>query len=366
VKFFIVFTLLTCEAASAAERPNILWLTCEDNNVNGVGCYGNPHAETPDYLQGKIFLGPDAEEREYHVSYRMRMDERCDNVRAIRDQRFLYIRNYMPFAPWGQHLNYLWNMRATQAREQHHREGKTDAITGRFFGTKPMEELYDTTVDPDNVHNLIEDPEYEKEVERLSKALDEWQLKNFDAGLLPETELVKRAEESGKTIYELVRDPGLYDLENLHDYAGFALRQPRKPSILYCGMAYDDPGIRYWAMVGLFNCQEVTEIDLDFIREYLEDESDHVRAMAAWILYRGGDKKTAQDCWNKLLEEDSYASLMIFNIIDWIGDGVEPYAESMRACNYSHGGYVGRMKKYLGVGERPKKLKDKSKKKKGR
>ena len=33
--------------ASAADRPNILWLTCEDNNVNWVGCYGNPHADTP-------------------------------------------------------------------------------------------------------------------------------------------------------------------------------------------------------------------------------------------------------------------------------------------------------------------------------
>jgi N-sulfoglucosamine sulfohydrolase len=31
----------------ASERPNILWITSEDNNVNWVGCYGNPHANTP-------------------------------------------------------------------------------------------------------------------------------------------------------------------------------------------------------------------------------------------------------------------------------------------------------------------------------
>ena len=31
----------------ADERPNILWLTCEDNNVNWIGCYGNPYADTP-------------------------------------------------------------------------------------------------------------------------------------------------------------------------------------------------------------------------------------------------------------------------------------------------------------------------------
>ena len=46
---------------------------------------------------------------------------------------------------------------------------------------------------------------------------------------------------------------------------------------------------------------------------------------------------------------------MIFNIIDWIGDGVEPYAESINACKYRHGGYVGRMQKYLGAAEQSKK-----------
>ena len=138
-------------------------------------------AEVPDYMQGKIFLGPDAEQREFHVSWRGRMDERCDNVRAIRDKsgRFLYIRNYMPYAPWGQHLNYLWNMTATNAWEAHHRAGKTDEITGRFFGTKPMEELYDTSVDPDNVNNLIDSPELASVVNDLSDAMDEWQLKHL-------------------------------------------------------------------------------------------------------------------------------------------------------------------------------------------
>ena len=313
-------------------------------------------AETPDYLQGKTFLGPDQESRDYHISFRARMDERCDNVRAIRDQRFLYIRNYMPYAPWGQHLNYLWTMRATLAWEQHHQEGKTDAITGRFFGTKPMEELYDTTVDPDNVHNLIDDPEFAKDVSRLSKALDQWQLKNFDSALLPESEMVKRAEASGKTIYELVRDPSLYDLKAYQRAASLALEQnPGNVSTFYKNLTAADSGVRYWAIVGCFNLQEDTPLDLDIIRKSLGDRSHHVRIMAAWILYRDGDKAAARACWNELLKSSSYASLKIFNIIDWIGDGVEPYAEAMKACSYSHQGYVSRMQKYLNVGGDEKK-----------
>ncbi|CAA6678235.1 MULTISPECIES: sulfatase-like hydrolase/transferase [unclassified Lentimonas] len=33
------------------ERPNILWLTSEDNNIAWVGCYGNPNAKTPNIDQ---------------------------------------------------------------------------------------------------------------------------------------------------------------------------------------------------------------------------------------------------------------------------------------------------------------------------
>ena len=311
-------------------------------------------AETPDYLQGKVFLGPEAESRDYHVSFRARMDERCDNVRAIRDQTFLYIRNYMPYAPWGQHLNYLWNMRATQAWEQHHLAGQTNAITGRFFGTKPMEELYDTSTDPDNVHNLIDDPAYAKQVRRLSRAMDAWQLEHYDSALLPESEMVKRADEAGKTIYELVRDPKLYDLKAYQHMAALALEQEagHLPTF-YRHLTHPDSGIRYWAMIGCFNLQTSVSLDMASIRRALKDDSHHVRIMAAWIVYRTGDKAAAQACWNALLRESSYASLKIFNIIDWIGDGSEPYAEAMKACQYSHSGYVARMQKYMGVAEEP-------------
>ncbi|TWU37198.1 sulfatase family protein [Novipirellula artificiosorum] len=310
-------------------------------------------AETPEYLQGKVFLGPDKETRDYHISFRGRMDERCDNVRAIRDKRFLYIRNYMPYAPWGQHLDYLWKMKATQAWEQHHLEGKTNAITGRFFQTKPMEELYDTSVDPDNVNNLIKDPGYTKQVATLRKELDQWQLNICDAGLLPESEVAKRSEACGKTIYEMVRDPALYDLKAYQQAAAQALAQdPDNLSIFYNNLNAADAGLRYWAIVGCFHLQGETPLDPKIIHAALEDSSHHVRIMAAWILYRDGEKAVAQKCWNELLQESSYASLKIFNIVDWIGDGYEPYLDSMRACQFSHQGYVSRMQQTVGVGKK--------------
>ncbi|MCC9602978.1 sulfatase [Stieleria sp. JC731] len=306
--------------------------------------------DPPGYMQGKVFLGPNQQKRDFHVSFRTRMDERCDNVRAVRDGNLLLIRNYMPYAPWGQHLNYLWNMEATQAWEAHHRAGKTDAITGRFFGTKPPVELYDTAKDPDNVHNLIDDPQYAEDVQRLNAALDKWQRDIHDAGLLPESEVVRRSELSGKTIYEMVRDSSLYDVETLQKAAGVSLsRDPAVLDQLYKNLRSDDPGVRYWGVVGLFNQQPTSELDLDQVRSVMEDDSHHVRVMAAWILYRAGDKAAAQSCWNSLLEQDSYASLKIFNVVDWIGDDIEPYRASMQKCGFSHSGYVDRMKEYMAI-----------------
>ena len=258
----------------------------------------------------------------------------------------------MPYAPWGQHLNYLWTMKATQAWEAHYKAGRTDAVTGRFFQTKPMEEFYDTSVDPDNVVNLIAEPQHAAEIKRLSGALDQWQLDHFDSGLLPESELVKRSEGCGKTIYDMVRDPDRYDVKALQHAAALALEEDTaNTETFYKNLHAPDSGVRYWAIVGLFNLKKDGGLDLSRVREALGDDSHHVRIMAAWILYRAGEKQIAQDCWNGLLRENSYASLKIFNIIDWIGDDTDPYHEAMRACKFDHGGYVKRMQEYMGVAD---------------
>lgn len=307
------------------------------------------NSKTPSYLSGKVFLGPNAEsERQYHVSFRGRMDERCDNVRAIRNKQFLYIRNYMPYAPWGQHLNYLWNMKATQAWEAEHKAGRTTALTGRFFGTKPMEELYDTSKDADNVNNLINNPEMKAVVAELRTAMDDWQVKNYDSALIPESEMVKRAKDNNTTTYEMLRNPKLYNVKAYQEAANVAVedKEINLPK-LYEYLKHADSGVRYWGIVGCFTLADKAEVDLSIIKSHLNDESHEVRALAVWILYKKGQKDVAMKTWNDLLASSSYASLKITNIIDWIGDGIDPYKESIVKCKFSHEGYVDRMKEYF-------------------
>ena len=43
----ILCSLICIVSATAADKPNILWITSEDNDYGWLGCYGNKEAQTP-------------------------------------------------------------------------------------------------------------------------------------------------------------------------------------------------------------------------------------------------------------------------------------------------------------------------------
>ena len=329
-------------------------------------------SETPNYLQGRIFLGEKKEtESPYHFAFRARMDERPDNQRAVRDKRFLYVKNYMPYMPWGQRLQYLWKMEATKAWDAHHTAGLTNALTGRFFSHKPSEELYDTTKDPDNVNNLAASPEYKEVIAKMRVALNGWQNKVYDAGMLPEAEIAKRAADNNMTIYEMVRKPELYDLSAYLEAADVAIeKNPENLKKLKEYLNDNDAGVRYWGVVGCFILGEQANDLQSQLVELLNDSSDEVSAMAAWTVYKLGENDKALACLNNLIKKKSYALLTVTNIMDQIGDDARSLYPALSEVNFSKkeksslNSYVLRMKdNLLGTSEsrhnKPKKKKKK-------
>src|SRR5262249_9595971 len=109
----------------------------------------------PDYFQGHAFLGPfAAPPQPYVYGFRGRMDERYDMVRSVRDERYVYVRNYMPHKIYGQHVDYMFQTPTTRIWKQLYDEEKLKPPQTYFWQTKPAEELYDLDSDPDEVHNL--------------------------------------------------------------------------------------------------------------------------------------------------------------------------------------------------------------------
>ena len=283
-------------------------------------------AKIPDTFQGTIFLGEDIEtEPKYHLGFRERADERIDNVRMIRGKRFAYHKNYVPYAPAGQHLAYLWKAQMTPAWEQHHREGKTNDITGRFFRPRVSEEFYDNETDFDNVHNLINEKEHQEKIAELKKALRKQQLELFDSGLLPEQMRVRRAAENNTTIYEMVRNKKLYPLEAYLDAADLSLtRDKANLDILTQRMSDEDDGMRWWAIVGLHLLEKDATPAVDVLKRALKDKSHEVRMMSAWTLVKLGKSEEGLACLEEMLFNGTINKGMLHNVLDWMGDPALP------------------------------------------
>ena len=305
-------------------------------------------AEVPAIMQGHIFLGPRTEpEPPYVFSFRERMDERIDNERAVRDKHFAYIKNYMPFVIWGQHLEYLWKMVAMRTWEDAYKHHRTDEVTGRFFTPKPVEELYDMDADPDNVVNLADKLEYRQTLETMRAKLREWQLQIHDSALLPEAERVRRATENKLTVYEMVRDPKLYDLPAYLDAADLALTQDpvNRPKLVQLLRSHDS-GLRYWGAVGLLMLGRADADTQGALESVLDDPCGEVSAMAAWVLIQSGNPTKAQAALAGLLQKHSPATLMVLNILDWAHVDLDPYLAAIDSLDLKDG-YVQSMVVYL-------------------
>ena len=163
--------------------------------------------ERPKHLQGQVFLGDErSPEREYVFAARDRMDETLDIIRAVRDKRFKYIRNYRPDLPYAQHIAYMDEMPAMKEWRRLAAEGKLSGPQEFFFQpSKPVEELYDTAADPHEVHNLASDPKYAAELTRLRSVHEKWRAETGDLGLIPEAELMERVRPGGK--WSITADP---------------------------------------------------------------------------------------------------------------------------------------------------------------
>jgi hypothetical protein len=229
---------------------------------------------------------------------------------------------------------YLWRAQAAPAWEKHHKQGKTNDITGRFFRPRVSEEFYDTVKDFDNVHNLIDDPKYQKRIARMKRAMRKKQLELYDSGLLPESMREIRARQHNVTIYEMVRDPKLYPLESYLDAADMALeRDANNLSVFIKGMADSDSGIRYWAVVGLHLLERKAAGATQTLENALLDESDELKIMAAWTLVKLGRKENALVCLRKLLNEGTTAERKLLNVLDWMGQDAVPLVREYLQSN---------------------------------
>lgn len=156
--------------------------------------------EIPVHLQGRAFLGPRAAPpRDYVFASRDRYDVSYDMIRAARDRRFKYLRNYLPQLEKAMWVPYRNQHPIMQEIYRLHLEGRLEGPQRIMMQTSRLaEELYDTHADPHELHNLAADPAYAGDLARLGAATDAWLAEVGDMGRIDEYEMVRRWWPGGK------------------------------------------------------------------------------------------------------------------------------------------------------------------------
>ena len=150
-------------------------------------------AEPPEYMQGQAFLGnyKANTERKYIHAAADRFDEMTDVIRAVRDNRFKFIRNYRPEHGYYLPVGYREQIPTMQELLRLNREGELNDIQAQWFReSKPAEELFDCKADPHELNNLADDQAYRDKLEELRTEMDRWLADIGDQPNLPEEELI--------------------------------------------------------------------------------------------------------------------------------------------------------------------------------
>ena len=238
----------------------------------------------PARMQGVAFLGEAAgKPREHVFGARDRVDEVFDLSRSVRDQRYLYIRNFMPHHSWMPSEAY--SDASVFRRELQRLTAQAQLGAGPLTYAAPrkaLEELYDSEADPHQIRNLAALPEHQATLERLRAALNDWLLSTRDAGFLTEPQVWERIGTTD-TPFALAQDDARYPLNRLLEAAGLVGRTEAIPRQLELLQDLDD-GVRYWAAVGLRAAGTNAETARPALRNALEDTASVVRIEAAAAL----------------------------------------------------------------------------------
>ena len=135
-------------------------------------------------MHGRDLFAANAPRPTHVFAARDRMDTSIDRMRAVRTERFKYIRNYLPAVPYMQHTAYkeksypTWNLVKELTKA-----GTITPPEAALFAapTKPIEELYDLVADPHEVKNLAAVPSHTKTLKELRGLVDTW-VKETDRG----------------------------------------------------------------------------------------------------------------------------------------------------------------------------------------
>jgi len=145
--------------------------------------------DIPAYMQGQNFLGDHTPRQEVYTM-RDRRDETVDRIRAVRTNKYKYIRNFYPEKAYTQYNAYKRNQYPVLPLMEVLKEQKELTPVQLLFlePTRPAEELYDLESDPFEINNLAANQNFTSVKNDLSQKLDRW-IGEHDKATYPEDQV---------------------------------------------------------------------------------------------------------------------------------------------------------------------------------
>lgn len=293
----------------------------------------------PEYMQGRPFLGPNLpRKRKYIFGARQRIDELYDMVRSVRDDRYRYVRNFMPFVPYLPYLDYAERCNTMKAMRKLYAEGKLNDVQAQWMAPyRPAEELYDLEKDPWETRSLIGKADYADVQKRLRKALEDWMTDTRDTGLIPEPEMIRLAEQYGSEYYIFRQEDGKPRVEKLLKLATIA-SQPKESdrSVIDEAFQSPDPAARYWAVLA----RRTNTGQTDKLLTAAQDENACVRIAAAWSLCLLGKQKQAVSVLEKEIKQvEQQDEILHFamNVLNQCGPAAQSAIKTVKTLQQASG-----------------------------
>ncbi|MEO1012359.1 MAG: sulfatase [Bacteroidota bacterium] len=149
--------------------------------------------EPPKVMQGTAHFGYyEASQRpKYTFHSSDRFDELYDRLRAVRNDRFKYIKSFNTELPHAIPVSYREQMPLMQELRKLYKSGKLNEVQAHWLtAPKPEEELYDLINDPFEINNLANDPQFKDTLMHFRKVFQDWMQESKDLGAVPERELM--------------------------------------------------------------------------------------------------------------------------------------------------------------------------------
>lgn len=285
--------------------------------------------QVPEEMDGRPFLGKgitskDLKKKNKTYSYADRFDEKYDMVRAIREGRYKYIRNYQPFNFDGMMNNYRFKQLGYQQWQELSEDHKLNDVQSKFFKSKSPEELYDIENDPYETKNLADDPAYQKTLLKLRKELVQWTNQQPDLSFYPEFYLIENALDNPK-------DFGIKHQKDIASYVETAnlmlMDFDKAEKEIATLLKSSDPWQRYWALICCSSFGKEAYSLTDEIRKLSENDPELINKVRA-AEYLG---LITEEDPTEVMTEALYSSqhpaeaLLILNSVVLMQDGSPSY-----------------------------------------